>query len=326
MANKVLVIFTGGTIAMKVDKDIGAVVPSIGSNELIGMIKELDEITEIEVKDFANIPSSHMSPNHMLDLANIIKKNIDRPDLTGIIVVHGTDLLEETAYFLDLIINSKKPIILLGSMRNNSDLGYDGSANLYAGIHTVCCPEAKNKGVLIVMDDEIHTARYVTKTNTVKTDTFKSPEFGPIGVFSNNRVIFYMDSLRREFIDTNTIENKVALIKAAAGMESDIIGFYLENGYKGLVIEALGCGNLPPGMLDGVRDAVKKDIPVVLVSRCLNGAVEPVYGYEGGGRNLLDLGVIFGGNNLGHKARIKLILLLGMTKNIDKIRAYFPQY
>ena len=108
-------------------------------------------------------------------------------------------------------------------------------------------------------------------------------------------------------------------------MESDIIDFYIENRYKGIVIEALGCGNLPTPMLDGVKRAINKDIPIVLVSRCLSGSVEPVYGYMGGGKQLLDLGVIFAGNSLGQKARIKLMLVLGITKSIDEIRNYFNQ-
>lgn len=326
MTNKVLVIFTGGTIAMRVDENIDAAVPGVGSDELIGMVDELKNLTEIEVIDFTNVPSSHITPKYMLDLTNVIKKNIGRNDLTGIVVTHGTDVLEETAYFLDLVVNNEKPIILVGSMKNNSELGYDGGGNLFAAIHTACSPEARNKGVLLVMNDEIHSARYVTKTNTVKTDTFKSPEFGPIGVYSNRRTIFYIESLKREFIDTNKLESKVGLIKVAAGMESDIIDFYIENGYKGIVIEAFGCGNLPTSMLDGVKRAINKDIPIVLVSRCLSGSVEPVYGYMGGGKQLLDLGVIFAGNSLGQKARIKLMLVLGITKNIDEIRNYFNQY
>ena len=323
MDNKVLMIFTGGTIAMKVDEDIDAAVPGVESNELVSMVKEVNAITDIETIDFANIPSPHMTPNHMLDLAKIVKENIVKDDITGIVITHGTDTLEETAYFLDLMIDTEKPIILVGSMRNNSELGYDGAANIAAAIYTACSPDARGKGVLAVMNDEIHAARFVTKTNTVATDTFKSPEFGPIGVISNGKVLFYMESLKHEHIDTDIIETKVGLIKAVAGMEADIVDFYIDNGYKGLVIEALGCGNLPPAMVDGVKRAIAKDIPVVLVSRCINGAVEPVYGYEGGGSQLQDFGVIFGGNQLGHKARIKLMQILGITNDIDSIREMF---
>ncbi|HLS52965.1 MAG TPA: asparaginase [Tissierellaceae bacterium] len=323
MDKKVLMIFTGGTIAMKVDEKLDAAVPGVESNELVNMVKDVNSFTDIETIDFANIPSPHMTPGLMLDLGKLVLKNIVREDITGIVITHGTDTLEETAYILDLMVESEKPIILVGSMRNNSELGYDGAANIWSAIFTACSEEAKGKGVLVVMDDEIHAARYVTKTNTVSTDTFKSPELGPIGVLSNGKTLFYMESIKRQHIDTDTIEEKVALIKAVAGMDGDIIDFYVDKGYKGLVIEALGCGNLPPAMVASVKRAIKKDIPVVLVSRCINGAVEPVYGYEGGGSQLKDMGVIFGGNQSGQKTRIKLMQLLGKTKDINEIREAF---
>src|SRR5699024_8334271 len=239
-----------------------AAVPGLESDELVNMVKDVKNFTEIETIDFSNLPSPHMTPDLMLDLAKLVKQNIVREDITGIVITHGTDTMEETAYFLDLMINSEKPLILVGSMRNNSELGYDGAANISAAIYTACSSEAKNKGVLVVMNDEIHAAKYVTKTNTVATDTFKSPELGPIGVFSNGRAVFYMESIKKEHINTEKIENKVALIKTVAGMESDIIDFYLDNNYEGIVIEALGAGNLPPLMLKGVKRAVSKDIAI----------------------------------------------------------------
>lgn len=321
--NKVLMIFTGGTIAMKVDPGMDAAVPSVGSNELLDMVRDVEKVATIETIDFSNIPSPHMTPSLMLELANLVKQNIDRVDITGIVISHGTDTLEETACFLDLIVKSEKPIILVGSMRNNSELGYDGAANISAAIYTACSPQAKNKGVLVVMNNEIHAARDVTKTNAVAIDTFKSPDTGPLGIIANREVIFYRENISHDFINTEKIEDKVALIKAAAGMDSDIIEFYLSSGYKGIVIEAFGSGNLPPSMVNGVKKAIEKEIPVILVSRCISGPVVPAYGYEGGGKQLLDLGVIFGGNQLGQKVRIKLMLILGITRDLNEIKQYF---
>lgn len=323
MKNKVVMIFTGGTIAMKVDPDMDAAIPAVGSGELMNMVRDVNEVADIETIDFANIPSPHMTPKIMLELSKVVKENISREDVSGVVITHGTDTLEETAYFLDLIVNTNKPIILVGAMKNNSELGYDGAANIAAAIYTACNPDSKNKGVLAVMNNEIFAAKDVTKTNTVALDTFKSPELGPIGIVSNNEVIFYRNVLNRQYIDTDTIENKVALIKTVAGMEPDIIDFFIGKEYKGLVIEALGCGNLPPAMVPGIKRAIDTNIPVVLVSRCINGRVEPVYGYEGGGKELKNLGVILGGNLLGHKARIKLMLILGTTDNIEEIRSIF---
>ena len=323
MKSNVVMIFTGGTIAMEVDPDLDAAIPAVGGNELMNMVKNVSAVTDFETIDFSNIPSPHMTPSIMLDLSKVVKENISREDVTGVVITHGTDTLEETSYFLDLIVDTDKPIVLCGAMKNNSELGYDGAANIASAIYTAIAPEAKNKGVLVVMNNEIHAARDVIKTNTVALDTFKSPEFGPIGVVENNEVKIYRNTIGRQKINTDSIENKVALIKSVAGMESDIIDFYIESGYKGLVVEALGCGNLPPAMVPGLKNAIDKNIPVILVSRCMNGSVVPCYGYEAGGKQLHDMGLILGGNLSGPKARIKLIILLSITKDLDVIKSYF---
>ena len=173
------------------------------------------------------------------------------------------------------------------------------------------------------MNNEVNAASQVTKTNTLSLDTFKSPEFGPLGIVDNDEVIYYRNMPDRQRIQTDKIEQKVALIKAVPGLGSDIFRFYIESGYKGIVIEGLGRGNVPPQMISGIKQAIISCIPVVLVSRCNTGRVLYTYGYEGGGKHLRDMGVIFGGNLPGQKARIKLMLLLGMTNNMDNIREVF---
>lgn len=325
MSNKVVIIFTGGTISMKIDPDLHAAIPSLNSDEIMAMVKNIENFAEVESLNFANLPSPHITPDIMMDLSRIVKEQISRDDVTGVIVTHGTDTLEETAYLLDLIINNEKPIIVVGAMRNSSELGYDGSSNLSAAICTAISTRAKNKGVLVVMNNEVNAASEVTKTNTLSLDTFKSPEFGPLGIVDNDEVIFYRDIIDRQFIDTDIIEKKVALIKSVPGMESDILDFYIDSNYKGIVIESLGRGNLPPAMLTGIKRAINNNIPVVMVSRCPTGRVLDTYGYLGGGRNLRELGVIFGGNLPGQKARIKLMLILGVTQNLKKVQTLFQK-
>lgn len=323
MKNNVVMIFTGGTIAMEVDPDVGGATPSADGAELMNMVENVSEVTDFETIDFANIPSPHMTPNTMLDLSKVVQENIDRDDVTGVVITHGTDTLEETSYFLDLMVEAEKPVVLCGAMRNNSELGYDGAANIESAIYTACAPEAKNKGVLVVMNDEIHLAREVIKTNTSALDAFNSPQFGPIGVVEGGNVNIWRDIINNETIKTDTIDNKVALIKAVAGMESDILDFYIDNGYSGIVIESLGSGNLPPTMVPGLQRAIDKDIPIILVSRCMTGDVVPVYGYEAGGKRLHEMGLILGGNLSGPKARIKLMVVLKAVKNTEDIKKYF---
>jgi len=320
---KVAVIFNGGTITMKVDSRISAAVPTLTGEEIMAMVTGIEEYAEIESLTFSNLPGPHMTPEIMMELSKYIQGLLDREDITGVVVTHGTDTLEETAFLLDLTINNPKPVVVTGSMRNGSELGYDGPANLAASICTVISEKSKNRGVLVCLNDELNCASEVTKSNSMSLDTFKSPNFGPIGIVDSNVVIFYRDSLIKQHINSNSIESKVDLIKCAAGMDSSYIDFALSRGVKGLVIEALGRGNIPPLMVDGVQRAIEKGVPVVLVTRCYQGRVLDSYGYPGGGKTLRKLGVIYGDNMPGQKARIKLMLTLSKTKDLGEIKKIF---
>lgn len=325
MKSKVVIIFTGGTISMKIDPDLHAAIPALNSEEILSMVTNLESIADIEDINFSNLPSPHITPKDMMKLASIVKEKVSQDDVSSVIVTHGTDTLEETAYLLDLIIDSEKPVVVVGAMRNSSELGYDGSSNISAAICTAISPQSRNKGVLVVMNNEVNAAGEVTKTNTLSLNTFQSPEFGPLGIVDNGEVIFYRDIVSRQFIDTDNLEEKVALIKTAAGIGSDIMDFYIDNGYKGIVIEALGRGNVPPEMIPGIERAISRGIPIVMVSRCYTGRVLGTYGYKGGGKHLRDLGIIFGGNLPGQKARIKLMLILGLTKDINEVKRLFEE-
>ncbi|WP_349305914.1 asparaginase [Clostridium swellfunianum] len=320
---KVAVIFNGGTISMKVDPRIHAAVPTLTGEEIMSMVTGIEKFAQIESYTFSNLPGPHMTPETMLELSKYIQKFLDREDITGAVVTHGTDTLEETAFLLDLTINSEKPVVVTGSMRNSSELGYDGPANLAASICTVISDESKNRGVLVCLNDELNCASEVTKANSMSLDTFKSPNFGPIGIVDSNEVIFYRDSLKKHHIFTHNIESNVDLIKCAAGMDSKYIDYCLNQGTRGIVIEAFGRGNIPPSMVDGIKRAIEKGVPVVLVSRCFQGRVLDSYGYHGGGKELRNLGVIFGDNLPGQKARIKLMLALSKTNDLAAIKDIF---
>lgn len=323
---KIAVIFTGGTISMKVDPRINAAIPALSSEEIMSMVTNIEKYADIETINFSKLPGPHMTPKLMLELSNLINDVLKRKDISGVVVTHGTDTLEETAFFLEWTIKSQKPIILVGAMRNGSELGFDGPSNLSAAICTAIAEESKNKGVLVVMNNEVNAATEVTKTNTLSLSTFKSPEFGPLGIVDNDEVIYYRAKKSHDHIlNIEKVESKVALIKCASGMDSDIIDFYINSGYRGFIIEALGRGNVPPTMLDGIKRAIAKNIPIVIVSRCPTGRVFDTYGYLGGGKMLRNLGTIFGFNLPGQKARIKLMLALSVTNDINKIRDIFEK-
>ncbi len=320
---KVAVIFNGGTISMKVDPRIKAAVPTLSGEEIMAMVTGIENYAEIESYTFSSLPGPHMTPEIMMDLSKYIQGFLRREDICGVVVTHGTDSLEETAYLLHLTIDNPKPVIVTGSMRNSSELGYDGPANLSAAICSAISDEARNRGVLVCLNDELNCAGEVTKSHSMHLNTFQSPEFGPIGIIDNNEVIFYRDSLKKEHIITEEIETGVELIKACAGMDSKLIDFCVEQGTKGIVIEAMGRGNIPPKMADGVKKAIEKGVVVVMVSRCFKGRVLDSYGYPGGGKELRNAGVIFGDSLPGQKARIKLMIALAKTKNMQEIQYMF---
>lgn len=320
---KIVIITTGGTIAMSEDLKTRTVKP-IEQDALDQFIPFVDKYADIEMEHFINIPSPHITPNIMYDLTMNTKKHLELDEVMGIVITHGTDTLEETAYFLDLLLTSDKPVVITGAMRSSNELGSDGPLNLVNAVRVAADDLSRGKGVLVVFNDEIHAARYVTKTHTSNVATFQSPENGPIGTVTKKVIRFSHAPLKRDNYQVNPPVNKVGLIKAAAGMDDILINTYIDNGYEGIVIEGLGQGNLPPTMLSGIMRAIESNIPIVLVSRCFNGFVDAVYGYEGGGKNLKENGVIFSNGLNGQKARIKLMITLNLEKeNHYEIQKFF---
>ncbi|MCT4661498.1 MAG: asparaginase [Tissierellales bacterium] len=325
MKKKIAIVFTGGTISMKVDPSLNAAIPGMTSEEIMSKVTNIEKFADFEIIKFSNMPGPHMTLDSMFELSQKVKELTSRKDISGVIVTHGTDTLEETAYFLDLTLSTEKPIVVVGAMRNGSELGYDGPSNIAAAICTAISDDSSNRGVLVVLNNEVNAAREVTKTNTLALNTFKSPEFGPLGIVDNDEVIYYRSLQEHKVIDIDNVDTKVGLVKACVGMDSDLINYMIDTGYNGIVIEGMGRGNLPPNMISGIKKALSKDIPVVLVSRCHTGRVLDTYGYEGAGRTLTDAGVILGFNLPGQKARIKLIVALCHTKNMKEIKSIFEK-
>ena len=171
---KVAIVFTGGTISMTVDDNIGAAIPTLSGEQIMSMVTNIDKVAKIEVFNFEEIPGPHMTPEKLIELKKYIENIIIRDDICGVVVTHGTDSLEETAYFLDLSIDSDKPIVVTGAMRSSSELGYDGPSNLSASVCTAISDKAIGKGTLIVLNNEVLLASEATKTDTLKLNTFKS--------------------------------------------------------------------------------------------------------------------------------------------------------
>ena len=320
---KIAIIFNGGTISMKIDEKIKAAVPSLSAEEIMSMIPGVEKYAEIEAYTFSSMPSPHMTLETMLKLSKFTTELVEREDIDGVVITHGTDTLEETAYLLDLTVKTKKPVVVTGAMRSGSELGYDGPFNLATSICTAISDEAVGRGVLVCFNGELNSASEVTKANSMALNAFRTPNFGPIGIVDNDNVIFYRDANYSEKYDVSEIKKQVALIKCVVDMDSSYIDYLIEKGCGGIVIEALGRGNVPPKMVEGIKKAIELEIPVVVVSRCFEGRVFESYGYEGGGKQLKDLGVIFGDTLPGQKARIKLILAINSGMNIHEVARAF---
>lgn len=323
---KVVVIFTGGTISMRIDEKTGGAVPYLSGAEIIKLIPQISNLADVEIFDFGKYPGPHMTLNLMMDLKNKVISFLDREDVEGIVVTHGTDTLEETAYLLDLTINSYKPIVVTGAMRNASEKNWDGEKNLIDSIRVVLSPTCRNLGVLVCLNGEINAASEVTKIFSDEIDTFKSLDFGALGFVGDGRVILNRLPRKKEYIPSDKIEKEIDIILVHADMTDKFFRFSADSGSKGVVVEALGVGNVPPKAFDGIEYIREKNIPVVLTSRCPAGETMDIYSYYGAGKWLKNIGVIFSDYLNGQKAKIKLGLLLGLGKREEEIKKWFEEH
>ena len=317
MTKKILVLHTGGTISMQADAS-GAVVTS-KDNPMNHVTNPLKGI-EVHTLDFLNLPSPHIKPKHMLALYHKIKEEADNYD--GVVITHGTDTLEETAYFLDTMEIPHMPIVLTGAMRSSNELGSDGVYNYLSALRVASDDKAADKGVLVVMNDEIHAAKYVTKTHTTNVSTFQTPTHGPLGLIMKQEILYFKTAEPRVRFDLDYIQGLVPIISAYAGMTDELIDMLDLEQLDGLVIQAFGAGNVPKETAQKLENLLQKGIPVALVSRCFNGIAEPVYAYQGGGVQLQESGVLFVKELNAQKARLKLLIALNAGLKGQALKDY----
>ena len=317
MPKKILVLHTGGTISMQAD-DSGAVVTS-QENPMNHVSNPLEGV-EVHALDFFNLPSPHIKPKHMLALYQKIKEESDNYD--GFVITHGTDTLEETAYFLDTMEVPHKPIVLTGAMRSSNELGSDGVYNYLSALRVASDDKAADKGVLVVMNDEIHAAKYVTKTHTTNVSTFQTPTHGPLGLIMKYEILYFKTAEPRVRFDLDRIQGLVPIIPVYAGMTEELLDLLPVNQLDGLIIQAFGAGNVPKETAQKLNALIQEGLPIALVSRCFNGIAEPVYAYEGGGVCLQNAGVFFVKELNAQKARLKLLIAINAGLTGDELRAY----
>jgi L-asparaginase len=308
---RIRLIATGGTISMGRDAESGASVPFLGGADILAQVPGYDRHARVEVREFGRYPGPHMTIERIWSLRSTVLDAV-RDGVEGIVITHGTDTIEETAYLLDRSVESSVPIAITGAMRTISELSWDGPANLLAAIQVAAAPGAARRGVMVVMDDRIIQGAEVVKTHAEEFGTFQSPNWGPLGIVDKGQVLFYRESRRRPPLQPEAPGTPVDLVKMVAGADSRLIEASLVTDARGIVIEALGRGNVPPAAVIGVRRWMEAGRPVVLTSRSLRGRVLDTYAYAGGGHELREMGVIFGDHLTGQQARIELMLAIGI--------------
>ena len=271
-----------------------------------------------------NIDSSHMTPDIWLKLSKTVNAIIKRPDIAGVVVTHGTDTMAEAAYFLELTVDSDKPVVFTGAMKNASGPCPDGPANILNAVVQAASDTARGWGVTVTLNNYVNGARQVRKTQTTNVQTFESGEKGYLGYVYNGKVTRFNDRIHNLKFPLPRNLPEVPFVATYAGDNGDFIRHAVHNGAKGLVIEALGAGNVNAPTGKAILYALSKGIPVVISTRVYYGSVVPAYGDEGGGGMLQKKGAILAGDLMGTKARLLLMLAMAQGENdFEKLKSYF---
>jgi L-asparaginase len=318
---KIALITTGGTISTR-DAGKGAL-PTADGAELLRALGKARGALEVEVTEFSRIPGCEVTPQKMAELAMLVERELDRDEIAGAVVTHGTDTIEETAFVCHLTVSSAKPVVFTGSMRTGSELSWDGPRNLLDALKVAAWPRAAGLGTLLVMNEEIHSARLVTKCNGLIVGAFHSPASGPIGRIYNGAPMLFTKPAAQRIRLVPRIDSAVAMVRALSGDTQSLGEALARPGLRGLVVEGFGSGRVPPWWRDAIAAAVKGGLPIVLASRTGAGAVGDSYGYVGGANYLLKAGLIAAHEMPGHKARLLLMLALGNGLDLTGIKAHF---
>jgi L-asparaginase len=325
----VVIVATGGTIAgsAKSETDAGYKAGAVAVDTLLEAVPQLANLANVRGVQVASIGSQDMNDEVWITLANTVNELLGSRGVDGVVITHGTDTMEETAYFLNLVIDSEKPVVLTGSMRPSTAMSADGPLNIYNAVGVAADRRARDRGVLIAVNDDIHAARDITKTHTTDVETFRSNEPGLVGGSLFGTQVFFRSPTAPHTKDSafaGKLEGplpRVDVIYAHANMSPDLIDAAVANGAKGLVIAGVGDGNMTTPALEAVKRAVAKGVAVVRASRVGAGIVR---------RNVEvsddELGTIASMELNPSKARVLLKLALTKTTDAKKIQAYFDRY
>lgn len=328
LAPRIKLYATGGTISNRAGGRLTA-------DDLVASIPDVGRYAKLETEQFANSASSELSLEQWLELARRIQQALADRELAGVVVTSGTDTLEELAYFLHLTIKDERPVVVVGSMRNPSTLGYEGAANLLEAVRVAADPGSRRKGVLVVLNDEINGAREVTKTDALRLQTFQSRPYGVLGVVDRDRVVYYREPVKRRTFDTEFDVGKIALLPRVdvllvyQGAPGDLIRAAVDHGAKGIVLATAGAGAVSGTQEDGIDYATSRRVPVVITTRAGSGRIARFRPPPAPSPNEPPVSAsyrIAGEDLMPVKARILLMLALTRTADPAEIQRMFSEY
>ncbi|UMY15524.1 asparaginase [Methylobacterium organophilum] len=314
---------TGGTIASTARETEGApadVVASVSGAALRESLHDRLAGIDLVIDDFCRIGSSAMDLPLSFALARRVAERLADPACDGVVVTHGTDTMEESAFLADLVVAGEKPVVFTGAQRSADAPDTDGPRNIAESVRLAASPLARGLGAVICFEGDFHAARDVTKTHASRTDTFRSGEHGKLGEVDGTLVTLHRRPILRRQFPATRIETEVELLRLALGASDRLIRFAARSGAKAIVLECFGRGNAPPAVAAAVAEIVAAGTAVIVASRCPEGRVKPIYG-NGGGKDLERAGAIFAGDLSGQKARILAAVVLG-TEGADLAEAF----
>lgn len=309
MMKKVVLLTTGGTIASKRSSS-GKLASGVMTGEELAALCGLPDKIDVMIDSIFQIPSKHMTFERLLVLKNRINSYLERGDVDGVVVTHGTDSLEETAYFLDLAVSSDKTVVVTGSQRSPEEPGSDAFVNLRHAVFAACNENLRGAGTVVVFNERILPAKYVKKEHASNIQGFHAFGYGHLGIIDNDDIYVYQKPCRREHYSFVSVPPRVDIIKSYLGADGIFIRAACEAGAKGIVLEGAGRGQVAPRMAEAIADAVSLGVAVVITTSAEEGAVYPTYDYLGSADDLMRRGVILGKDYDSKKARIKLAVLL----------------
>jgi len=303
-------LFTGGTISMQRDAAAGGNVPVHGGAALLRLAPGIERITPYRIEDWARMPACHFTHDRLWALRERVRKVTESGEVSGIVITHGTDILEETAYLLDRTLDRGVPVVITGAMRTSSDDGWDGPRNLREAVAVAASPSSAGRGTMVVFAGQVFAGCTATKRHTTDLEAFSAPHAGPIGRVSGASVAFgSTPEVGTAPVRPGSLGARVAHVPMVVGDEGAMLDLALPE-HDGVVVEAFGSGNVPPGAVAAIGRWLEVAKPVVLASRCWWGEVTPVYAFEGGGARITAMGAIPAGPRTPSQARMELAIAL----------------